>query len=175
MKSPTILTTALLTFALPTPAQISTDGSLGPSINLPGPNFQIGSELGQQHGPNLFHSFSDFNLSSHESATFSGPNSVQNILSRVTGGNPSNIDGLFRSTIPGANVYFLNPYGIMFGSNARLDVQGSFHASTADYLRLGEDGRFDVRNPSDSILTVAPIEAFGFLTDSPASLSIEGS
>ncbi len=174
MKPQIILATALLTFALPAPAQISTDGTLGPTINLDGPNFQIGAELGQQHGPNLFHSFRDFNLSSHESATFSGPNNVQNILSRVTGGNPSNIDGLFRSTISGANVYFLNPYGIMFGPNARLDVQGSFHASTADYLRLGEDGRFDVRNPSDSILTVAPIESFGFLDDSIASISLEG-
>jgi len=174
MKPQTILTTALLIIALRAPAQISTDGTLGQSINLQGPNFQIGAALGQQHGPNLFHSFRDFNLSSDESATFFGPNSVQNVLSRVTGGNPSNIDGLFRSTIAGANVYFLNPYGIMFGPNARLDVQGSFHASTADYLRLGKDGRFDVRTPSDSILTVAPIEAFGFLENSAASISVEG-
>jgi len=175
MKPQTILTTALLIIALRAPAQISTDGTLGQSINLQGPNFQIGAALGQQHGPNLFHSFRDFNLSSDESATFFGPNSVQNVLSRVTGGNPSNIDGLFRSTIAGANVYFLNPYGIMFGPNARLDVQGSFHASTADYLRLGEGGRFEVRNPSDSLLTVAPIESFGFLTDNPTSIHFQGS
>ena len=173
MKLPAVLTTALLILALRAPAQISTDGTLGQSINLPGPNFQITPDLGQQHGPNLFHSFYNFNLSSHESATFSGPNSVQNILSRVTGGNPSHIDGLFRSTISGANVYFLNPYGIMFGPNARLDVQGSFHASTADYLRLDEGGRFDVRNPSDSMLTVAPIESFGFL-DAPSQISVTG-
>jgi len=175
MKSATVLTTALLILALRAPAQISTDGTLGQSINLPGPNFQITPDLGQQHGQNLFHSFYNFNLSSHESATFSGPSSVQNILSRVTGGNPSHIDGLFRSTISGANMYFLNPYGILFGPNARLDVQGSFHASTADYLRLDEGGRFDVRNPSDSILTVAPIESFGFLTDSPAMITIQDS
>jgi len=175
MKSPTVLTTALLILALRAPAQISTDGTLGQSINLPGPNFQITPDLGQQHGPNLFHSFYNFNLSSHQSATFSGPSSVQNILSRVTGGNPSHIDGLFRSTIPGANVYLLNPYGILFGPNARLDVQGSFHASTADYLRLDEGGRFDVRNPNDSMLTVAPVEAFGFLTDSPASITTQDS
>ena len=99
MKPEIILTTALLILALRAPAQISTDGTLGQSINLPGPNFQITPDLGQQHGPNLFHSFRDFNLSSQESATFSGPSSVQNILSRVTGGNPSHIDGLFRSTI----------------------------------------------------------------------------
>ncbi|MCK5876653.1 MAG: hypothetical protein KAG43_03370, partial [Candidatus Marithrix sp.] len=58
---------------------------------------------------------------------------------------------------------------------ARLDVQGSFHVSTADYLKLGENGRFDVRNPSDSLLTVAPVKSFGFLTDSPASITINNS
>jgi len=111
-------------------AEVITDGILGQKINLPGSNFQITSDLGQQHGNNLFHSFQDFNLNSLESATFSGSNSIHNIISRVTGGNPSNIDGLIRSTIPNADFYFLNPHGIMFGPSAKLDVQGSFHAST---------------------------------------------
>ncbi|MDM8567778.1 filamentous hemagglutinin N-terminal domain-containing protein [Candidatus Halobeggiatoa sp. HSG11] len=170
-----LITIPILVTSLSTNAEVITDGTLGQNINLPGPEFQITSDLGQQHGGNLFHSFQDFNLNSLESATFYGPDSVQNILSRVTGGNPSNIDGLIRSTIPNADMYFLNPYGIMFGPNAKLDVQGSFHASTADYLRLGENGRFDVRNLRDSLLTVAPVESFGFLTDSPAPLSVNGS
>jgi len=80
-------------------------------------------------------------------------------LNSATGGNPSNINGLIRSTIP----------------NARLDVQGSFHASTADYLRLGENGRFDARNPSDSLLTVVPVESFGFLTNSAAKITTQSS
>ncbi|MDM8567779.1 filamentous hemagglutinin N-terminal domain-containing protein [Candidatus Halobeggiatoa sp. HSG11] len=170
-----LLTISLLIISLSTNAEIITDGTLGQNINLSGPDFQIEANLGQQHGGNLFHSFQDFNLNSSESATFSGPNNVQNILSRVTGGNPSNIDGLLRSTIPNADMYFLNPYGIMFGPNAQLDIQGSFHASTADYLKLGENGRFDVRNPNDSLLTVAPVESFGFLTDSAASISVTDS
>ncbi len=160
---------------LPILAEVVTDGTLGQNVNLSGPDFQITSDLGQQHGANLFHSFQDFNLNSLESATFSGTNSVQNIISRVTGGNPSNIDGLIRSTIPNADMYFLNPYGIMFGPNAQLDVQGSFHTSTADYLRLGNEGKFDVRNPQDSLLTIAPISAFGFLTDNPAPITIDNS
>ncbi|EDN70460.1 Large exoprotein containing haemagglutination activity domain [Beggiatoa sp. PS] len=167
----------LLIIPLSTYAQITTDSTLGQALPLSGPNYQIESYLGQQHGDNLFHSFQDFNLQSFESATFSGPNHIQNVISRVTGGNPSNIDGLIRSTIPNADFYFLNPYGILFGPNARLDVQGSFHASTADYLRLGENGRFDARNPSDSLLTVAPIESFGFLTPTEekniASISVQ--
>ncbi len=153
-------------------AEVTLDGTLGPAAALPGPNYQIGADVGQQHGGNLFHSFRDFNLQSHESATFSGPDNVQNIISRVTGGNPSNIDGTLRSTIPNADLYFLNPYGIMFGPNAKLEVQGGFHASTADYLRLSDGGRFEARVPKDSLLTVAPIAAFGFLTDSPSTIGI---
>jgi len=155
-------------------AEVTLDGTLGRNGALPGPDYLIGADLGRQHGGNLFHSFQYFNLNNYESATFSGPNSVSNIISRVTGGNPSNIDGLIRSTIPNADMYFLNPYGIMFGPNARLDVQGGFHASTADYLRLGDGGRFDAYNPSDSILTVAPIEAFGFLDYKVASILVTG-
>jgi filamentous hemagglutinin family protein len=152
-------------------AEVVLDGTLGTTGSLPGPHFAIEAHLGHQLDGNLFHSFQDFNLNSHESATFSGANNIGNIISRVTGGNPSNIDGLIRSTIPNANLYFLNPDGIMFGENAKLDVQGSFHASTADYLRLGTDGRFDASQPNKSLLTVAPPSAFGFLDNSPASIS----
>jgi len=170
-----LLTIIILIISISTNAEVITDGTLGQQINLSGLNFQITSDLGQQHGGNLFHSFQDFNLNSSETATFSGSNSINNIISRVTGGNPSNIDGLIRSTIPNADFYFLNPYGIMFGSNAKLDVQGSFHASTADYLRLGNEGRFDAKNLNQSLLTVAPITAFGFLTDSSATITMQDS
>lgn len=137
--------------------------------------YDISQDLGQTVGSNLFHTFDTFNLNQNEIAQFSGADSIQNIISRVTGGEPSFINGTIRSTIPNADFYFLNPYGIMFGPNAQLEVQGSFYASTADYLRLGKNGRFDARNPSDSLLTVAPIESFGFLTDSPAKITTQNS
>ncbi|MCK5523146.1 MAG: filamentous hemagglutinin N-terminal domain-containing protein [Thiomargarita sp.] len=175
MKSRYLLVIPILISSLSTNAEITLDGTLGRSGALPGPNYQIGADLGKQQGGNLFHSFQNFNLNRLESATFSGPNNVNSVISRVTGGNPSQIDGLIRSTIPNADMYLLNPYGIMFGENAKLDVQGSFHASTADYLRLGNGGWFDARNPNNSILTVAPVEAFGFLTDSPAKITTQSS
>jgi len=156
-------------------ADVILDGTLGKQIELSGPNFAIEAKLGQQHGSNLFHSFQDFNLNSLESATFSGSNNIQNIISRVTGGNPSNIDGLIRSTIPNADMYFLNSYGIMFGPNAQLDVQGSFHFSTADVLNLGIGGQFNIREPEKSLLTVAPPSSFGFLTDIPADITLQDS
>ncbi|MBE9563374.1 MAG: filamentous hemagglutinin N-terminal domain-containing protein, partial [Proteobacteria bacterium] len=175
IKYQLLLTIISVIISLSINAEVITDGTLGQNINLPGPDFQITSDLGQQHGGNLFHSFQDFNLNSLESATFSGSNSINNIISRVSGGNPSNINGLIRSTIPNADMYFLNPYGIIFGPNAKLDVFGSFHTSTADYLRLKDMGKFNARNLNDSLLTVASVEAFGFLTNTPASINIKSS
>jgi len=158
-------------------AEVVTDGTLGQAAPLTGPNFQINSDLGQQKGGNLFHSFSLFNVNAGETATFAGPESVTNILARVTGGQSSFINGTLRSTIPNANLYLLNPSGILFGGNARLDISGSFHASTADYVNLGEEGRFYTKDVigNQSILTVAPPSAFGFLNNQAASISIRGS
>ncbi|RKZ50654.1 MAG: hypothetical protein DRR08_30050 [Candidatus Parabeggiatoa sp. nov. 2] len=155
-------------------AEIVLDGTLGTKGALVGPYFLIKNTMGQQIGGNLFHSFESFSVNTGERATFIGPSSVENILARVTGGNRSVINGTLRSEIPNANLYLLNPSGILFGKNARLDIAGSFHASTADYLRLGEEGRFSARYPVDSLLTVAPPQAFGFL-DNPAPITIQDS
>jgi len=157
-----------------TRAEISTDGSLGAAASLTGPDYAITSDLGTQVGSNLFHSFQVFNIDTGESATFSGPDSVANILGRVTGGSVSSIDGAINSTIPGANLYLVNPSGVVFGENASLNVGGSFHVSTADYLTLTDGGRFDVSTPGNSVLTTAPPAAFGFL-DAPAGLDFQDS
>src|ERR1044071_7174459 len=77
-----------------TEAQITLDGSLGPRGALSGPGYVIPAEVGQLRGTNLFHSFGQFNVQTGESATFTGPRSVTNVLSRVTGGQLSTIDGL---------------------------------------------------------------------------------
>src|SRR6267378_1840616 len=109
------------------------DGSFGTKGPLPGPNFMIQASFGRQVGGNLFQSFSQFNLTSFESATFSGPNNIRNILCRVTDGNPSSIDGLVRSDVQGANLFFMNPAGVVFGEHAQLNVSGSFAVTTANY------------------------------------------
>ena len=156
-------------------AEIITDGTLGDRVALQAPYYEITQDLGTTVGSNLFHSFEQFNINLGETATFSGTEGIQNVISRVTGGDSSTIDGVLRNTIPNADTYLINPHGILFGPDARLDVQGSFHASTADYLRLGENGRFDASHPNESVLTVAPVEAFGFLDNAPAPIKVENS
>src|SRR5438270_117102 len=76
---------------------VKLDGSFGAKGALPGPNFMIPASVGRQVGGNLFQSFSQFDLTSTQSATFTGPTKVQNILSRVTSGTPSSIDGTVNS------------------------------------------------------------------------------
>ncbi|MEZ5672943.1 MAG: filamentous hemagglutinin N-terminal domain-containing protein [Thiotrichaceae bacterium] len=157
-------------------AEVVTDGSLGARVELTGKNFEITPELGKQMDHNLFHSFDRFSLQAGESATFSGPSQIQNIIARVTGGSPSSIDGTLRSTIPEADLYLINPYGILFGKDAKLDLQGGFHATTADELRFQDGLVFNAHTPQQSaLLSVAPIQAFGFLTDTPAAIQLQDS
>lgn len=156
-------------------AEVTLDGSMGPAVALGGPDYAIDASLGTQVGDNLFHSFGAFNIFTGESATFNGPASIANVINRVTGGGSSTIDGTISSSMPVADFYMINPAGFVFGPNASLNVGGSFHVSTADYLRLGADGRFDATNPSDTVLTISPPSAFGFLDDTPGPISTSGS
>ena len=166
-----------------THAEVTLDGSLGPSGpvgsgTLPDGTFTdylITHDLGRQVNSNLFHSFGKFSIETGKSGTFTGPGTIENIIGRVTGGELSNIDGLLRSTIDGANLFLLNPAGVLFGPNASLDLNGSFHVSTGDYLPLADGGIFYANPAQNSVLTVAPPSAFGFLNDNPAGISIQGS
>ncbi|MDM8566925.1 filamentous hemagglutinin N-terminal domain-containing protein [Candidatus Halobeggiatoa sp. HSG11] len=156
-------------------AEIKTDGTLGKiqSFNN-GLNFEIEESLGQREGNNLFHSFEIFDILKGRSATFTGSNTITNIISRVTGGNESNINGKLSSTIPGADMYFINPAGIMFGEEAHIDVQGSLHISTADYLHFSDNTEFNAINPTN-ILTIAEPTAFGFLSETPSKITKKAS
>jgi filamentous hemagglutinin family protein len=166
-----------LALAVPT-GLIGTDGSLGASTVLSGPNFQIPASLGKVEGNNLFHSFDTFDLVQGESATFSGPANIRNILARVTGGSPTFIDGTINSSIAGANLYFLNPAGVMFGANAAINVTGSFVVSTAGYANFDDGTSFYAgthHSINDAGLSSASVSAFGFLSSAPQPISFVGS
>src|SRR3954465_15340494 len=117
-------------------ADVATDGTVGRKVRLGGKNVIVGADLGQVRGRNLFHSFQRFDVPAKGSVTFTGPKRLDNVISRVTGGDPSRINGKLASKVPGADVYLVNPAGVVFGPGSSLDVPGSFHASTADELRF---------------------------------------
>jgi filamentous hemagglutinin family protein len=161
--------------AAPVQAQIVTDGTVGPKVSLRGGEIEIGADLGTRRGDNLFHSFEKFGIATGQSATFTGPGAIKNVISRVTGGEVSNIDGKLASRVGQADLYFLNPAGVMFGPNATLDVPGSLHVSTAHELRFADGARFSALDKTGSGLTVASPEAFGFLDRPPGRIAVDQS
>ncbi len=124
---------------------------------------------------NLFHSFLQFDVAAGETAKFANvPGDIINILSRVSGNDPSNIYGRIQiEQTSSANLYFFNPKGVVFGPNSTLDIKGSFYVSTADYLGLDDGVKFNaIPGPTDALLTSAPVKSFGFLSGNPTSISL---
>src|SRR5215468_8031807 len=186
--APALITVTLFVLALSALAvaqsPIATDGSLSHAAADVGPgtdslgraaDYLIGADLGKLSGDNLFHSFARFGIPANETATFDGPAIVKNVIARVTGGATSNIDGTLRSTMPLADVWLMNPSGIVFGEHAQLDVPGSFHAATADSLDFEPGGERFYASPLQlsSVLSAAAPSAFGFLPETIAAAPIE--
>ena len=138
-------------------AQITPDNTLGNERSRVNRNVQVRGgnadriEGGTTRGHNLFHSFSEFNVNEGQQVYFANPSGIENILSRVTGRDVSDIMGTLG--VDGtANLFLLNPNGIIFGPNARLDVSGSFTASTANGFTFPDGRVFSATNPGDSSL-----------------------
>lgn len=123
-------------------SNITVDNTLGadttvvtPSVNINGINSEVISG-GATRGVNLFHSFREFNVDSGRGAYFTNTAGIENILTRVTGTNPSKIFGILGVIGGHANLFLMNPNGIIFGENARLDIRGSFVGTTANGIAL---------------------------------------
>jgi len=147
-------------------AQITSDSTLGTTVNL-SPSLPCTSGIcaiaggtTDSTGKNLFHSFQDFSVSTGAIASFNNAASIQNIISRVTGTNASTINGTIQAN-SSANVFLINPNGIVFTPNAYLNIGGSFVATTANSIQFGNTGSFGTTTGNSvAILTVNPSAFF---------------
>ena len=147
-------------------AQLVTDGSVGSATSLTGPNYQIPTNLGKMNsnGTTLLHSFRQFDLLNGQSATFTTTSaSLRSLIVRVTGGMTSSIDGTVISMAPNADLYFMNPRGVIFGSNAYINVPAGFHVSTAEQLILSDGSYIPISASPVGTLSAAPVQSCGFL------------
>ncbi|MDX2100846.1 MAG: filamentous hemagglutinin N-terminal domain-containing protein, partial [Leptolyngbyaceae cyanobacterium bins.59] len=132
-------------------AQIQPDRTLGSESSVVAPESINGFPLevihgGALRGANLFHSFLEFNVLEGQTAYFANPVGVSQILTRVTGSNPSQILGKLGVDGP-ANLFLINPNGILFGANASLDIRGSLVVSSANSLLFPDGTVFSATTP----------------------------
>jgi filamentous hemagglutinin family protein len=133
-------------------AQIIPDTTLGSENSTVTPITPTVDQIngGVTRGTNLFHSFQEFNIGNRRSVFFTNPAGIENILARVTGANPSNILGTLGVNGGNANLFLINPNGIIFGQNARLSLNGSFVATTANAIGLANGDIFSA-NPVEPL------------------------
>jgi filamentous hemagglutinin family protein len=176
---------ALLLGAGPARAQVPTaitSSGLGTTVTpVPGGTYEITGGTRPGGGQNLFHSFGRFSVGPLDTAQFKNTTPAlvtRNILSRVTGGEVSSIYGTIdSSTYLGANLFLINPAGVIFGPGATLNVGGSFHVSSADYVRFVDGTTFCVStcpNQQANTLSVSDPARFGFLGPR-GPITVEGS
>ncbi|MUG91296.1 filamentous hemagglutinin N-terminal domain-containing protein [Scytonema sp. UIC 10036] len=131
---------------------------------------------GAIRGQNLFHSFQEFNVGEGRGAYFFSPSSdIQNILARVTGSDRSSIQGLlgtFGESQP--NLLLINPNGIVFGKNARLDVGGSFLATTATSLNFADGTSFKATAPQTTPLLSISVPVGLQFGQNPERILVQG-
>ncbi|NET50041.1 MAG: filamentous hemagglutinin N-terminal domain-containing protein [Merismopedia sp. SIO2A8] len=152
---------------------------LGTVVDVQGCTISCFVTGGSTRGTNLFHSFEEFSVPVSGTATFQHDEAIANIITRVTGGSASRINGTIQTLLDGstddvgtADLFFINPSGIVFGANAQLNIGGSFIGSTAEGIQFDDGTEFAV-DVADPLLTISVPVGLQFGRD-PGNIRVAG-
>ncbi|MEP0790881.1 MULTISPECIES: CHAT domain-containing protein [Cyanophyceae] len=165
-----LLSLAFCLFPTFVKAQITPGNDTNTNVTTTGNQIDISGGKLSGDKANLFHSFSEFGLGSNQIANFLSKPSIQNILGRVNGGNPSIINGLLQVTGGNSNLFLMNPAGIVFGNNASLNVPASFTATTATSIGFGNNNSFNAYGLNNYANLTGIPNTFTFSTQQPGSI-----
>ncbi|MDY6936641.1 MAG: CHAT domain-containing protein [Cyanobacteriota bacterium] len=151
----------------------ATDGTRT-TVTPQGDRLDIGGGRVSEDGRNLFHSFEEFGLSEGQIANFLANPNLENILGRVVGGDASYINGVLQVSGGDANLFLLNPAGIVFGPSAGLNVPADFTATTATGIGFENGGRFDVFGENSGLNALGSPNLLEFVAANPGAIVNEG-
>lgn len=175
VRIPLLVGLAVMLFSSPAQGQIAPDDTLPTPSRVTSRQGGPIIDGGTAAGPNLFHSFQQFSVPVGQRVQFNNAAGIQRILTRVTGGSASTLDGILAANGT-ADLFFINPSGIVFGPGAQLDIGGSFVASTAEAIRFADGSAFRAVNSSLALPLLTVSLPVGLqMGASPAAVEVTGS
>ncbi|MEO1559838.1 MAG: filamentous hemagglutinin N-terminal domain-containing protein, partial [Cyanobacteria bacterium J06632_19] len=155
-------------------AQLIPDNTLGKENSLVNSLNSLEDRIdgGAVRGSNLFHSFKEFNIGNNRSIYFNNPSQIQNIFTRVTGSKQSQIFGKL-GVLGNANLFLINPNGVIFGKDASLDINGSFVGTTASFIDFADGSQFSAVSPDKPLLTISAPLGLG-MGNNPGEIRVKG-